>query len=110
MCFFRKKKDSTIQIRLDRNLIIANQKSIETLIQISTNEEFNESLKKLQEQIKFLTPSRSEKTYNYDKKIKDAIEDLKIALTKNSDAEGNKKIAAIIQDIKVLISDRNISL
>ena len=43
-------------------------------------------------------------------KIKGAIEDLKIALTKNGDAENNKKVAAIIQDIKVLISDRTINL
>ena len=110
MCFFRKKKTSTDKITNDRELIVTNQKSIETLIALSTNEEFNESLKKLQDQIKFLTPSRSEKTYNYDKKIKGAIEDLKIALTKNGDAENNKKVAAIIQDIKVLISDRNINL
>ena len=110
MCFFRKKKTTTKLIAEDRELIATNQKSIETLITLSTNEEFDETLKKLQEQLKYLVPSRSEKTLKYDKKIKDALEDLKIALTKNGDAEDNKKVPSIVQDIKVLISDRNINL
>lgn len=110
MCFFRKKKTSMKQITEDRNLILTNQKTIETLITISQNSEFTEVLKKLQEQLKYLTPSRSEKIFSYDKKIKDAIEDLKIALTKNGDAESNAKALKILQDIKVLIADRNVSL
>ena len=108
MCFFRRKKMK--QITEDRNLIVTNQKTIETLITISQNSEFTEVLKKLQEQLKYLTPSRSEKIFSYDKKIKDAIEDLEIALTKNGDAENNAKALKILQDIKVLIADRNVSL
>lgn len=107
MWFFGKKKTQANKNSDDRNLIDVNYRSIEALIVLSTDQEFTASLKKLQEQLKYLTPSTSDKVYGYDKKIKGCIEDLKIALTKDGDAKNNAKAKLLIQDIKVLIADRN---
>ncbi len=107
MCFFWKKKNLANKNNEDRNLIDINYRSVESLIVLSSDQEFTTSLKKLQEQLKYLTPSTSDKVYGYDKKIKGSIEDLKIALTKDGDAQSNTKAKLLIQDIKVLIADRN---
>ena len=91
----------------DRELIATNAKSIEALIVLSEdNDEVIDELKDLQEKIKYLMPSTDAKVVDYDKKIKNLIGDLRIALTK-SDGEETKKTTGIITDIKLAIADRN---
>lgn len=107
MCFFRKKKTLANKNVYDRNLIENNYKSMETLIVLSTDQTFTLSLKKVQEELKYLTPSVSDKVCGYDKKIKDCIEDLKIVLTKDGNVQDNAKAKRLVQDIKVLIAERN---
>lgn len=90
----------------DRNLIETNANKVEVLITIAgDNAETVESLKKLQEKLRFLPPVRDERAFAIDNKIKNLIDDLKIALTK-SGGEDSKKTENIFKDIDVLIAER----
>ena len=60
----------------------------------------------MQEKIKYLTPSTIEKIVNFDKKITETIGDLKISLTKDGDTESNSKPLKLLQDIEILIAER----
>lgn len=104
--FFKKKKSLTETNREDRKLIESNAKSFETLLILSKNESFKKELTRVQGKVKFLTPSTIEKVFNFDKKIKEAIGDLKISLTKDGDTESNLKAIKLLQDIEILITER----
>lgn len=94
----------------DKELIDENARFVEVLkAQAEGNDEVLEELNDLQEKIKYLKPSREKKVYEYDKKIKDSLGDLKIAFTK-TDGEGSKKTVQLIKDIKVLVAERNVSV
>ena len=91
----------------DNKLIAENTKFVEVLlVQAEGNDEVVNELKELQENLKYLKPSREKKVYDYDKKIKDNLGDLKIAFTK-TDGEGSKKTVQLIKDIKILVAERN---
>ncbi|MCH5148757.1 MAG: hypothetical protein J1G05_05285 [Clostridiales bacterium] len=91
----------------DLKLIAENTKFVEVLlVQAEGNEEVVKELKELQENLKYLKPSREKKVYDYDKKIKDNLGDLKIAFTK-TDGEGSKKTVQLIKDVKILVAERN---
>ncbi len=105
MGLFGKKKTDAIKNSEDRDLIEFNSKSIKSLIILCDSEEFSSKLKRVEEDLKYLTPSVTKEVYKYDQKIKACIEDLKIALTKNSmpDVKANN----LLKELVVLISDRN---
>ena len=105
MCFFKKKKNLAKKNNEDRALIESNSLAINALMILSEDKEFNKSLLKLQEEIKYLIPSTQDKIYSFDKKIQHLIEDLKIVLTKNGVPE--LKANNILKEIRVLIADRN---
>lgn len=91
----------------DRALISSNERAIDALIILSEqNEEMKEDLKAVKEKIKYLVPSAEGKILDFDKKIKNLIEDMRIALVK-ADGETNKKVESILKDIKLAIADRN---
>lgn len=104
--FFKKKKTPTEMNREDRKLIEANAKAFETLLVLSQSEEFNKELKRVQTQVTYLTSSTSEKVMNFDKKIKETIDDLKISLTKDGHAESNSKAPKLLHDVELLIAER----
>ena len=107
MCFFRRKKDSEKNAD-DRELIETNSKSIEALLVLaSDNAELSDGLKELQEKLKYLVPSTDSKVIDADKKIRNLIGDLRIALTK-SDGEESKKVDRYFTEIKMAIADRNV--
>ena len=106
MWFFKKKKES-VKNTEDRELIEMNSKMVDALIVLSSNEEFDEQLKDLKEKLKYLVPSTDEKVLKGDKKIKEALQDLKIALSKNGDVEENAKVKNLFKDVEVLIAERN---
>lgn len=109
MCFFKKKK-AAVKNAEDRELIEANSKSIEALLVLAENNpEVTESLKQLQEKIKYLVPSAESKVIDADKKIRNLIGDLRIALTK-SDGDESKKVDRFFTEIKMAIADRNVRL
>lgn len=82
MCLFRKKKVA-VKTQDDKELIAVNSKSIEALIVLAKdNIDIVETLKELQEKIKYLTPSNNFKVIDYDKLIKNKIDDLRMVLIK----------------------------
>lgn len=105
MCFFKKKPiaDKTLD---DRNLISTTEKTVDSLIVLARqSEEFKKRLQHVQEKIKYLTPSVG--GMEYDKKIKNAIDDLRIVLVKAENGELPQKANNLLTQIEVLIADRN---
>lgn len=111
MCFFHKKSKGE-KTKEDKELISQNARSIEALLVLASGEgaeEFKAELKKLQEDLKYLVPSESDKVKDYDKKIKNAIEDLRIELVKG-DGEIKEKAQRLLKQIKLDVADRNVKL
>ena len=93
----------------DRELISENERSVDALVilaQQTGNEQFIVELKQLKEKIKYLIPSTDDKVRDYDKKIKNLIGDLRIALVKG-DSEVSVKANNLLTQIKLAIADRN---
>ena len=108
MGLFRRKKEAD-KVMEDRELVSHNEKSIEALIVLAgKNEEFINELRLLKEKLKYLTPTDAAK--DYDKKIKNQIEDLRIILVKSEGQDLPKKAETIRTQIEVLISDRNANI
>ena len=106
MCFFRKKRVSE-KVATDRDLVSANERAVEALLVLAeNNEQLQGELKALKEKLKYLTPSEEGKILDFDKKIKNLIEDMRIALVK-ADGETNKKVENALTQIKLAIADRN---
>ena len=111
MCFFHKKSKGE-KTKEDNELISQNARSIEALLVLASGEgaeEFKAELKKLQEDLKYLVPSESDKVKDFDKKIKNAIEDLRIELVKG-DGEIKEKAQRLLKQIKLDVADRNVKL
>lgn len=107
---FGRKKSTSEKVGLNRELISENEKSIDALILLAgENEKLVEELKEIKEKIKYLIPSENPKVVEYDTKIKNFIEDMRIALVK-ADGEVDKKINSILMQIKLAIADRNTKL
>lgn len=105
MCFFRRKKVAD-KVKEDSQLIDFNSKSIDSLIVLAKdNTAVIGELKLLQSSLKYLIAMEDSKVVDYDKKIKDKLGDLRIALTK-SDGEETKKTDELITEIKLAIADR----
>ena len=108
MCF--KKKKNVDKVKEDRELVAFNSKSIETLlVHAEKNQDLTNELKELQNKLNYLIPSIKSEILDYDKKIKNKIGDMKIALTK-SDGETSNKAEDILKDIKIAIAERNARL
>ena len=108
MGLFFKKKNS-VKSAEDKDLVSENERSVDALIILAEqakDEEFVEQLKQLKEQIKYLIPSTEDKVRDYDKKIKNLLGDLRIALVKG-DSEITVKANNILTQIKLAIADRN---
>ena len=102
-----KKKKVVDKVKDDREFIETNSKSIEAIVVLAKdNEEIIQDLKELQETLKYLIPSAESSVIDCDKKIKNKIGDLKIALTK-SDGETSKKAAEVLMEVKLAIAERN---
>ena len=109
MCFFKKKKNSE-KVKQDRDLISENEKAIDALIALAVNNpDIINEFKDIKEKIKYLIPSERDNVRDYDKKIKNLIADLRIALVKN-DSELTIKANKILTQIKLAIADRNVNI
>lgn len=110
LVFVGKKKSTPTDTDTDNKLIAENSKFVEVLlVQAEGNDEVVNELNDLKEALKYLKPSKDKKVYDYDKKIKDSLGDLKIAFTK-TDGEGSKKTVQLIKEIKMLVAERNINV
>lgn len=106
MCLFRKKTVAD-KVKDDRELIAANSKAIEALVVLAKdNSVLVNSLKDVQEKLKYLIPSDNSKVVDCDKKIKNKIDDLRIELTK-SGGLSTKKIEDLVTEIMVTVADRS---
>ena len=98
---------ASVKTQEDRELIEHNYKSVETLIVLAEgNERMREQLKELQEKLKYFIAAETKEVQACDKKIKDLIGDMRIALTKG-DGETTKKAENLLTQIKLTIADRN---
>lgn len=111
--FGRKRRKMGEKTQDDRELISHNERAVEALIVLVENdEELVEEFKTLQQKIKFLAATDNGKVIDCDKKIRNLIDDMKIALIKaekkSPEEEGlNAKARSILQQIKLTIADRN---
>lgn len=100
-------KKNNDKVLNDRNLIEECEKAMETLIILAESDEnLVSNLRVLKEKIKYLVPSNEEKIYEFDRRIKNLIEDMRIALVK-ADRESMKKLKLILADLRIAIVDRN---
>ncbi len=103
MCFFRRKKVAE-KTKENQEAIELNSKSIDVLVVLAEGkEDVVAELNDIKEKLTFLLPS--DKAVNVDKKIKNLIGDLKIALTK-SEGEMSGKVSEIIKEIELAIAER----
>lgn len=102
-----KKKDSEL-LQHDKELIAENSNAISTIKVLIEDKEYLSQLDKIQEQLKYLAPSIDSYQLNYDKKIKNQIDDLKIELSKKNldDEEKEEKINNALKTLKISISER----
>ena len=108
MGLFHRKKDSDKSLE-DKELVSENERSVDALVilaQQTGNDQFVVELKQLKVKIKYLIPSTDDKVRDYDKKIKNLIGDLRIALVKG-DSEVSVKANNLLTQIKLAIADRN---
>ena len=106
MLFF-KKKTNQVKNTNDREMIESNANSMETLLILAKDEEVKVELKKMLEQIKYIIALPDAKAMDYDKKIKNAISDIKIELVKDKDDEkAIAKVQSLMRDLKLLIAER----
>ena len=100
-------KKNNDRILNDKNLIEESEKAIDTLMILGEDDEnLISNLRVIKEKVKYLVPSDDEKIYEFDKRIKNLIEDMRIALVK-ADRESLKKIKQILADLRIAIVDRN---
>ena len=105
MFFFRKKASE--KTREDKELVEQNNKAIEALLVLADgNEYLTDQLKELQEKLKYLIATETKEVQSCDKKIRDLIGDMRIALTKG-DGETTKKAENLLTQIKLTLADRN---
>lgn len=112
MGLFFHKKNAADKTSEDRNLISENERSIDALIVLAEetkNEDIENEFKQIKEKLKYLIASDNEKIIDFDKKIKNAIEDLRIVLIKD-DGELTSKAEKLILQLKLIIADRNAKL
>ncbi len=92
----------------DRTLIEENGRDVASLLALAKgNDELQDELRRLQNKIGYLIPSEDGKIREYDLKIKELIEDLRIRLEKTEPNEPNKKVNARLADLKAAIAERD---
>ncbi len=105
---FGKRNKNADKKKDDRTLIAENERDAAALVEYAKNSDvLLDELRKIKERIKYLIPSEDGKIRDYDLKIKDLIEDLRICFEKTEPNEPNKKIDALLLQLKTTIGDRD---
>lgn len=89
----------------DRQLVEQNAKAVDILIAIVTNPDGKAALEELRDKLKYLIPSTGDEVYQKDLKIKNMLDDFKIAVTRKSDDADVVKNN--IHDIEIVVAERN---
>ena len=109
MCLF-KRKSKTEKNTVDYDLVSSNYKFVDTLLVLAKDGEdptIEEKLTAIKNKLQFLIPSPEDKVKDYDKKIKNALEDVKIALVKD---KADAKVKSLLLDLELAIAERNSAL
>ena len=105
---FGKRNKNADKRKDDRTLIAENERDAAALVEYArSNDVLLDELCRIRERIKYLIPSEDGKIRDYDLKIKDLIEDLRICFEKTEPNEPNKKIDALLLQLKTAIGDRD---
>ncbi len=103
---FKSKTEAEI-VAENRKMIETNSKTVGKLsMLVEKNGELVSKLNDLAEKLKYLKPAKTQKATKCDIKIANKIDDLKSEL-KHFDGEINHKISKRIEDILLLLVERN---
>ena len=92
----------------DRTLIAENARAAAALVEYAKSyDALLDEIYRIREKIKYLIPSEDGKIRDYDLKIKDLIEDLRINFEKTEPNEPNKKIDSLLVQLKTAIAERD---
>ena len=80
--------------------------SLETLKVATDNAEILAKIDQIQEKIKYMNPTLDKTAQNFDKKINDAIGDLKISVMKIKTEDDVAKILTSFKHLDMLVADR----
>ena len=105
MCFKKKKKIGEIYTE-DRKCVLLSAQEIDVLMVLDKKNFYKAKFEEMKDQLLYLSPRDNKEVYEIDKKIKDKIGDLKLVLNK-SDEDENESVISIIDNIFVMISERN---
>lgn len=90
-----------------RDEVNENARAVQVLKVLAEGKpEVEQKLDELYDKLLYLTPSAEEEVAVIDEKIKNALGDIKIELTKTRGDEGCGKAEKYIEDIKVMIAER----
>lgn len=105
---FGKRNKNADKGKDDRTLIAENERDAAALVGYAKdNDALLDELRKIRERIKYLIPSEDGKIRDFDLKIKDLMEDLRIRFEKTEPNEPNKKIDSLLTQLKTTISERD---
>lgn len=106
MCFFKKRKTNDEGLKENKRQIEMMTGSLETLKVATENAEILAKIDRVQEKVKYMNPTVNKTAQSYDKKIIDAIGDLKISIVKLKSEEDLTKIMGEFKHIEMLVADR----
>lgn len=102
---FGKKKKTVVHNLHDEEIVKKFPYMVESLIEITDNEEIKNLLVDLKNKVEYLNVSPKPEIEKIDKKIKNQLEDLKIIIVKNK-KEQLESIKMGIKEVSVLIIER----
>ena len=110
LIFTHRRKRSVDETVLEsRDEVGENARTVQVLKALADGKpEMQEKLDRLYDKLLYLTPSAEDDVAVIDEKIKNALGDIKIELTKTRGEEGCGKADKYIEDINVLIAERGV--
>lgn len=110
LIFTRRRKRSVDETVLEsRDEVGENARTVQVLKALAEGKaEMQAKLDNLYDKLLYLTPSADDEVAVIDEKIKNALGDIKIELTKTRGEEGSGKADKYFEDINVLIAERGV--
>ena len=105
----RRRKSSDATVLESRDEVSENAHTVQVLKALAEGKpDMIAKLERLYDKLLYLTPSAAEEVAGIDEKIKNALGDIKIELTKTRGEEGCGKAEKYLEDIKVLVAERSV--
>lgn len=105
----RRRKSSDETVLESRDEVSENAHTVQVLKALAEGKpDMIAKLERLYDKLLYLTPSADEEVAVIDEKIKNALGDIKIELTKTRGEEGCGKAEKYLEDIKVLVTERSV--